>query len=83
MAHFISKAAIYTRSLFPNLFFAVVAAGVRNAADGKQVQWTVFLSELYLSCIVFVANMVKMCLNVKTSMLFIVQWQPVTKFNYI
>ncbi|XP_051988267.1 dehydrogenase/reductase SDR family member 7C-B [Xyrauchen texanus] len=32
MARSISKAAIYARSLFPNLFFAIMAAGVRNAA---------------------------------------------------
>ncbi|XP_030645532.1 dehydrogenase/reductase SDR family member 7C-B [Chanos chanos] len=32
MARSISKAAIYARSLFPNLFFAVMAAGVKNAA---------------------------------------------------
>ncbi|XP_053095259.1 dehydrogenase/reductase SDR family member 7C-B isoform X2 [Pangasianodon hypophthalmus] len=38
MAHSISKAAIYTRSLFPNLFFAVTAAGVRNAAGVEPVQ---------------------------------------------
>ncbi|KAA0705317.1 Dehydrogenase/reductase SDR family member 7C-B [Triplophysa tibetana] len=31
MARFISKAAIYTRSLFPNLFFAIMAAGVKTA----------------------------------------------------
>ncbi|XP_056609302.1 dehydrogenase/reductase SDR family member 7C-B [Triplophysa dalaica] len=30
MARFISKAAIYTRSLFPNLFFAIMAAGVKT-----------------------------------------------------
>lgn len=30
MAHFISKAAIYTRSLFPDLFFAIMAAGVKT-----------------------------------------------------
>ncbi|XP_053510117.1 dehydrogenase/reductase SDR family member 7C-B [Ictalurus furcatus] len=38
MAHFISKAAIYARSLFPNLFFAVMAAGVKNAAGVEPVQ---------------------------------------------
>ncbi|MCJ8739423.1 hypothetical protein PDJAM_G00047010 [Pangasius djambal] len=38
MAHSISKAAIYARSLFPNLFFAVMAAGVKNAAGVKPVQ---------------------------------------------
>lgn len=36
MAHSISKAAIYTRSLFPNFFFAVMAAGVRKAASVEQ-----------------------------------------------
>ncbi|XP_060748820.1 dehydrogenase/reductase SDR family member 7C-B [Tachysurus vachellii] len=38
MAHSISKAAIYTRSLFPNFFFAVMAAGVRKAASVEPVQ---------------------------------------------
>ncbi|KAM9457736.1 dehydrogenase/reductase SDR family member 7C-B [Clarias gariepinus] len=38
MSHFISKAAIYTRSLFPNFFFAVMAAGVRNRAGVEPVQ---------------------------------------------
>ncbi|XP_067285172.1 dehydrogenase/reductase SDR family member 7C-B [Pseudorasbora parva] len=33
MAHsIIPKAALYVRSLFPNLFFAIMAAGVRNTA---------------------------------------------------
>uniref|UniRef100_A0A671REF0 Dehydrogenase/reductase SDR family member 7C-B-like n=1 Tax=Sinocyclocheilus anshuiensis TaxID=1608454 RepID=A0A671REF0_9TELE len=32
MAHSISKAALYVRSLFPNLFFAIMAKGVRNTA---------------------------------------------------
>ncbi|XP_051570441.1 dehydrogenase/reductase SDR family member 7C-B [Myxocyprinus asiaticus] len=32
LARSISKAAIYARSLFPNLFFTVMAAGVRNVA---------------------------------------------------
>ncbi|XP_062874764.1 dehydrogenase/reductase SDR family member 7C-B [Trichomycterus rosablanca] len=38
MAHSISKLAIYARSLFPNIFFAVMAAGVRNAAAVEQAQ---------------------------------------------
>lgn len=32
MARSIPKAALYVRSLFPNLFFAIMAAGVRNTA---------------------------------------------------
>ncbi|XP_016432077.1 dehydrogenase/reductase SDR family member 7C-B-like [Sinocyclocheilus rhinocerous] len=32
MAHSIPKAALYVRSLFPNLFFAIMATGVRNTA---------------------------------------------------
>ncbi|XP_039546404.1 dehydrogenase/reductase SDR family member 7C-B-like [Pimephales promelas] len=33
MSHsFIPKAALYARSLFPNLFFSIMAAGVRNTA---------------------------------------------------
>ncbi|XP_046721839.1 dehydrogenase/reductase SDR family member 7C-B isoform X2 [Silurus meridionalis] len=38
MAHSFSKAAIYIRSLFPNLFFAVTAAGVRNDSGVESVQ---------------------------------------------
>ncbi|XP_076843462.1 dehydrogenase/reductase SDR family member 7C-B [Brachyhypopomus gauderio] len=38
IAHFISKAAIYVRPLFPNLFFSVMAAGVRDCAAVKHVQ---------------------------------------------
>ncbi|KAI4900531.1 hypothetical protein NFI96_006827 [Prochilodus magdalenae] len=38
MAHSISKAAIYARSFFPNFFFAVMAAGVRNTAAMEQAQ---------------------------------------------
>ncbi|XP_066498864.1 dehydrogenase/reductase SDR family member 7C-B [Hoplias malabaricus] len=38
MAHSVSKAAIYARSFFPNFFFAVVAAGVNNAAAAEHVQ---------------------------------------------
>lgn len=45
MAHSISKTAIFARSLFPNFFFAVMAAGVKNAADGNPVQWYVALLE--------------------------------------
>ncbi|XP_073712928.1 dehydrogenase/reductase SDR family member 7C-B [Misgurnus anguillicaudatus] len=36
MARSFSKAAIYTRSLFPNLFFAIMAAGVK---DTTAVEW--------------------------------------------
>ncbi len=32
MARSIPKAALYVRSLFPNLFFAIMAAGGRNNA---------------------------------------------------
>uniref|UniRef100_A0A672KV52 Dehydrogenase/reductase SDR family member 7C-B-like n=1 Tax=Sinocyclocheilus grahami TaxID=75366 RepID=A0A672KV52_SINGR len=32
MAHSIPTAALYVRSLFPNLFFAIMATGVRNTA---------------------------------------------------
>ncbi|XP_048045495.1 dehydrogenase/reductase SDR family member 7C-B isoform X1 [Megalobrama amblycephala] len=35
MARSIPKAALYVRSLFPNLFFAIMAAGVRNTAAVK------------------------------------------------
>lgn len=38
MAHSISKAAIYTRSLFPNFFFAVMASGVKKAASVEPLQ---------------------------------------------
>lgn len=31
------KVAIYTRSFFPNVFFAVMAAGVNNAAASEQM----------------------------------------------
>lgn len=40
MAHSMSKVAIYARSLFPNLFFAVMAAGVRNTSAVEQAQST-------------------------------------------
>lgn len=35
MARSIPKAALYVRSLFPNLFFAIMAAGVRNTAAAE------------------------------------------------
>uniref|UniRef100_A0A8C8I4D1 Dehydrogenase/reductase (SDR family) member 7Ca n=1 Tax=Oncorhynchus tshawytscha TaxID=74940 RepID=A0A8C8I4D1_ONCTS len=35
MAHSLPKMAIYARSLFPNVFFAVMAAGVNNAAGDQ------------------------------------------------
>ncbi len=31
------KVALYTRSFFPNLFFAVMAAGVNNAAAAEKM----------------------------------------------
>ncbi|KAL4648162.1 dehydrogenase/reductase SDR family member 7C-A-like [Arapaima gigas] len=38
VAHPIPWAALYLRSLFPNLFFAVVAAGVKDSAMAEQIQ---------------------------------------------
>ncbi|XP_064843618.1 dehydrogenase/reductase SDR family member 7C-B-like [Oncorhynchus masou masou] len=37
MAHSLPKMAIYARSLFPNVFFAVMAAGVKNAAGVNNI----------------------------------------------
>lgn len=31
------KVAIYARSFFPNMFFAVMAAGVKNAAPSEKI----------------------------------------------
>lgn len=82
MAHSISKAAIYTRSLFPNLFFAIMAAGVRNAAGVEPVQWNVTLFELYSKTNlfwIFCWHGGKMQLNAKISILFTQQNGNVTK----
>ena len=38
MARSLPKAAIYARSFFPNVFFAVMAAGVRNAAAVEELE---------------------------------------------
>ncbi|XP_073699889.1 dehydrogenase/reductase SDR family member 7C-B-like [Garra rufa] len=38
MARSIPKAALYVRSLFPNLFFAIMAAGVRNIRNTAAVE---------------------------------------------
>ncbi|KAG9350271.1 hypothetical protein AGOR_G00096520 [Albula goreensis] len=38
LAHPIPKAALYIRSLFPSLFFAVVAAGVKDSPMAEQIQ---------------------------------------------
>ncbi|XP_064179097.1 dehydrogenase/reductase (SDR family) member 7Cb [Anguilla rostrata] len=38
MAHPLPMAALYIRSFFPSLFFAVVAAGVKDAAIAEQLQ---------------------------------------------
>lgn len=38
MAHPIPRAALYFRSLFPSFLFAVLGAGVKDAAMAEQMQ---------------------------------------------
>lgn len=38
LAHPIPRVALYIRSIFPSLFFAVVAAGVKDSAMAEQLQ---------------------------------------------
>lgn len=58
MANPIPRAAVYIRTFFPEMFFAVVASGIREKLKTEQENWFCFLLPAYDLKNVYIWNII-------------------------